>query len=74
MLFENDVSKKFLKEAVNPTIYIMNRVQIKKGTNKTPYELWFGHAASVKYFRIFGIKCFIREMVIVTKILHMCKI
>ena len=41
------------------TIYTLNRVQVKKGTNLTPYELWFGHAPSVKYFKIFGSKCYI---------------
>ena len=37
------------------------QVQIKKGTNKTPYELWFGHSPSVKYFKIFGSKCSIKR-------------
>ena len=29
--------------------------------NKMPYELWFGHSPSIKYFRIFGSKCYIRR-------------
>jgi hypothetical protein len=33
----------------------------QKDTNKTPYELWFGHAPSMKYFRIFGVKCYIKR-------------
>ena len=28
---------------------------------KTPYELWFGHSPSVKYFRIFGSKSYINR-------------
>ena len=28
---------------------------------KTPYELWFGYSPSVKYFRIFGRKCYIKR-------------
>lgn len=39
----------------------MNRVQIRKGTNTTPYELWFGHAPLVKYFIIFGSTCYIKR-------------
>ena len=39
----------------------MNIVQIRKSTNKPPYELWFGHAPSVKYFRIFGRKCYVKR-------------
>ena len=29
--------------------------------DKTPYELWFGYSLSVKYFRIFGSKCYIKR-------------
>ena len=54
MLVENDVSKTFWKEVMNTIVYIMNGVQVRKDTNKTPYELWFGHSPTVKYFRIFG--------------------
>ena len=43
MLFENDVSKTFWREAWNIVVYTLNRVQIRKGMSKTPYELWFGH-------------------------------
>ena len=43
MLVENDVSKTFWREDVNTIVYTMNRVQVRKDTNKTPYELWFGH-------------------------------
>ena len=32
-----------------------------KKTNKTPHELWFGHSPIVKYFRIFGSKCYIKR-------------
>ena len=35
--------------------------------NKTPYELWFGHSPSVKYFRIFGSKCYIKRDVDIGK-------
>ena len=46
---------------MNTTIYTINKVQIKADTNTTPYELWFGHAPSIKYFRIFGRKCYIKR-------------
>ena len=60
MLFENDLVKIFWRE-VNTSVFTMNRVQIREDTDKTPYELWFGHAPSVKYFRIFGSKCYIKS-------------
>lgn len=40
-------------------VYTLNRVQVKKGTNLTPYELWFGYAPGAKYFKMFGRKCYI---------------
>ena len=39
MLEENDVSNTFWREAINITIYNMNRAQVRKDTNKIPYEL-----------------------------------
>ena len=39
ILVENEVSKMFWRESMNTIVYTMNRVQVKKDTNKTPYEL-----------------------------------
>ena len=39
----------------------MNNVQVRKDTNKTTYELWFGHSPTTKYFRIFGSKYYIKR-------------
>ena len=39
----------------------MNIVQVSKGTNKTPYEPWFGHSPTVKYFKKFGSTCYIKR-------------
>ena len=61
MLVENDVFKKFFKQVVNTIVYTMNRVQVRKDSNKTCYELWFGHSPTTKYFRIFGSKFFIKR-------------
>ena len=61
MLVDNDVSKMFWREVMNTSIYTMNRAQVRKDTNKTPYELWFGHSPTVKYFRIFGSQCYIKR-------------
>ena len=34
-------------------------MKIKKGTNSTPFELWYGYSANVKYYKVFEIKCYI---------------
>ena len=40
-------------------VYTFNWVQVKKGTNITPLELWYGYAPNVNYFKFFGRKCYI---------------
>ena len=41
-------------EVVNTVIYNMNKVQVRKDIKNIPYELWFGHSPTIKYFRMFG--------------------
>ena len=61
MLVENDVYKIFWREAVNTLVYTMNIIQVRKDTKKTTYELWFDQSLTIKYFRIFGSKCYIKR-------------
>ena len=58
-MMEKNVSQKYWREAVSTTIYTMDRVQVKKGTNATPCELWYGYDPNVKYFKFFGGRCYI---------------
>jgi hypothetical protein len=39
----------------------LNRGQIKVNNYKTPYELWKGRPTIVKYFKVFGSKCYIKR-------------
>ena len=59
LMMEKNLALKYKKEVTSIVVYTLNRVQIKNGTNLTPYELWFGYTPSVKYFKIFGSKCYI---------------
>ena len=34
---------------------------LRNNTDKTPYDLWKGRPANVKYFRVFGSKCYIKR-------------
>ena len=34
-------------------------MQVKKGTHSAPFELWYEYSPSVKYFKVFGSKCYI---------------
>lgn len=61
MLIEGNVLKIYWREAISTVVYTFNRVHIKGDTGKTPYELWFNHVPTVRYFRIFGSKCYIKR-------------
>ena len=61
MLDESKVPNRYWKEVVQTTIYILNKAQLRVKPKYTPYELWYGHLASVKHFRIFGSRCFIKN-------------
>jgi len=60
MLIAADLQPKFWREVVGIVVYTLNQTQLRPNNEKTPYELWKGSPASVKYFNIFGIKCFIK--------------
>ena len=61
MLNEAKVPNGYRREAVYTVVYIQNRWQLWVNSNKTPYELWFGRPTLVKYFRVFGSKCYIKR-------------
>jgi hypothetical protein len=62
MLNEEKLSDGYWREFVRTTIYILNRGQLRINSNKNPYELWFVRAPSVKYFKVFGSKCYIKRL------------
>ena len=58
-MMEKKVALKYWTEPVSTIVYALNWVQVKKGTHSTPFELWYGYLPNVKYFKIFGSKCYI---------------
>jgi transposase InsO family protein len=62
MLNEEKLSDRYWREAVSTNVYIFNIGQLRVNSDKTPYELWFGRAPSVKYFKVFGSKCYIKRL------------
>ena len=59
LLIKKNVATKYWKEAISTIVHTLNQVQLKKGTNQTPYELWYGYKPNVCYFNVFGRKCYI---------------
>jgi len=44
---------------MNTACHIHNRVTLRTGTTTTLYELWKGRKPTVKYFHVFGSRCYI---------------
>ena len=59
MLLNKNIPQKFWAEAVNTAYHIGNRIYFRAGRKKTSYEIWREKKPKVKYFRIFGSKCYI---------------
>ena len=59
MLDEYKSPHSFWTEAVNTACHASNRLFLRSILEKTPYELLTGNKPNVKYFRVFGCKCFI---------------
>ena len=60
MLNEAKLPDVYWREAIYTIVYILNKGKLKVNNDKTPYKLWYGRHASVKYFRVFGSKCYIK--------------
>ena len=59
MLNSKKLSKRLWAEAINIACYIINRVFLRSGTSKTPYEIWKCKNPNVSYFHVFGCVCYI---------------
>ena len=59
LIIENNVVIKYWKEGINIAVHTSNQVQLKKDSNKTPYELWYDYKPKVSYLKVFGSKCYI---------------
>ena len=61
MMQENNIAQTFWAEAVHTSVHILNKAHLRPSSDKTPYELWHGKTTSIKHFRIFGSKCYIKN-------------
>ena len=59
LMIEKNVATKYWKEVINIAAHILNKVQLKKGKNQKPYDLWYEYKHNVYYLEIFGRKCYI---------------
>ena len=59
LMIEKNVAIKYWKETISSTIHTLNIVQLKKDSNQTPYEIWYGYKPNLSYLMVFGSKCYI---------------
>ena len=59
MLFEKKLPKLLWVEAVNTSVYLLNRLPTKSVQSKTPIEAWSGVKLSVKHLKVFGSFCYL---------------
>jgi len=62
MLDESGTPATFWGEVSFTVMTILNEANVQVNSNKTPYELWYGKPLTVKHFRVFGSKCFIKRI------------
>ena len=58
-MIEINIAIKYWKEAISSAVHTLNRVQLKKDSDNTPYELWYGYKPNVNYLKVFESKCYI---------------
>ena len=59
MLSQSKLPIYFWAEAVNTACYTQNRTLINRDHDKTPYEIMANRKPTLKYFHVFGGKCFV---------------
>ena len=59
IISDSNLPENFWAEVVATACYILNRILIRRLTNKTPYELLYNKKPIVTCFKVFGSKCFI---------------
>ena len=61
MLDESGTPANFQGEVAYATVVILNKKNVRVNNTQTPHELWYGETPSVKHFKIFGSKCYIKN-------------
>ncbi|KAL6332552.1 hypothetical protein AAG906_008972 [Vitis piasezkii] len=59
MLFEKKLPKLLWAEAVNTSVYLLNRLPTKFVQSKTPIEAWSSVKPSIKHLKVFGSFCYL---------------
>lgn len=58
LLFQGKLPSQFWAEAVNTSVYLLNRLPIRAVKDKTPYEAWHRVKPVVTHLKVFGCVCY----------------
>lgn len=61
MLDEFGTPTSFWGEVAFAAITILNKTKVWVNSSQTSHELWYGKTPTVKYFKVFGRKCYIKR-------------
>ena len=61
MIQGRNIPQTYWEEEVHTIVHILNKYHLRPNCDKTPYELWHGKPTSIKHFRVFGNKRFIKN-------------
>jgi hypothetical protein len=61
MMNERNIPQTYWVESIHTVVHILNKAHLGPHSDKTPYELWFGRLASIKHFKVFWSKCYIKN-------------
>jgi len=61
ILDESRTPATFLGEAAFAAVVILNKTNVRVDNTQTPHEIWYGETPSIKHFKIFGSKCYIKN-------------
>jgi transposase InsO family protein len=61
MMNEKNIGQTYWVEEIHTTFHVLNKAHLRPQSDKTPYELWYGRLASIKHFKVFVSKCYIKN-------------
>jgi hypothetical protein len=61
MMNEKNIGQTYWVEEIHTVVHVLNKSHLRPQSDKTPYELWYGRLASIKHFKVFGSKCYIKN-------------
>eukprot|EP00253_Pinus_taeda_P010071 PITA_10071 len=61
MLDDSGTPNTFWGEATHILVNIINKSHVHVNSDQNPYEIWYSELPTVKHFRFFGSKCFIKK-------------